>query len=103
MNPNNPFVLIGYYGQKYFCDRERETEKLLTWLRNDSNITLIAPRRYGKTGLIHNVFARLPADCKGIYLDIYSTRSLSDLTRLLAEAVVGVMDAPVSGSPSTVT
>ncbi|MDD6030317.1 MAG: hypothetical protein PUE68_05820 [Kiritimatiellae bacterium] len=37
MKPNNPFVLIGYQGAEYFCDREAETEKLLTWIRNDSN------------------------------------------------------------------
>lgn len=102
MKPNNPFVLIGYQGAEYFCDRERETEKLLTWIRNDSNITLMAPRRYGKTGLIHNVFARLPADCRGIYLDIYSTRSLVDLARAMADAVVGAIDTPLEKTLSVV-
>jgi len=102
MKPNNPFVLVGYQGPEYFCDREQETEKLLSWIRNDSNITLMAPRRYGKTGLIHNVFARLPADCRGIYLDIYSTNSLAELAKLLAEAVVGVIESPVEKTLSTI-
>lgn len=71
-----------------------ETEKLLSWIRNGSNVTLMAPRRYGKTGLIHNVFARLPEDYRGIYIDIYSTNSLSDLAKAFADAVVGAIDSP---------
>jgi len=102
MKPSNPFVLVGYQGPEYFCDREHETEKLLSWIRNDNNVTLIAPRRYGKTGLIHNVFARLPTNYRGIYLDIYSTRSLAELTKLLAEAVVGAIETPVEKTLSTI-
>lgn len=102
MNLNNPFILIGYQGSRYFCDREAETDKLLSWIRNGSNITLMAPRRYGKTGLIHNVFARLPEEYRGIYLDIYSTRSLSDLAKMFAEAVIGSMDTPVEKTLSAI-
>ena len=102
MKPNNPFVLVGYQGVEYFCDRKQETEKLLSWIKNDSNITLIAPRRYGKTGLIHNVFAQLPKDFHGIYLDIYSTSSLAELAKLLAEAVVGAIESPVEKTLSTI-
>lgn len=102
MKPNNPFVLAGYQGPEYFCDRERETEKLLSWIQNDSNITLMAPRRYGKTGLIHNVLAKLPKEYRGVYLDIYSTGSLSELAKMLAEAVVGVSVSPVEKTLSTI-
>lgn len=48
----NPFVLLGYAGEEYFCDREKETEELISALRNGRNITLRSPRRIGKTGLI---------------------------------------------------
>jgi len=102
MNIENPFILVGYRGPKYFCDRSQETEKLISWIRNGSNITLMAPRRYGKTGLIHNVFAQLPADCTGIYLDIYSTRSLAGLAKALAEAVIGSLHTPVEQTLSTI-
>ena len=54
---NNPFVVYGYKGAEYFCDRVSETEKIIKGLSNERNITLIAPRRIGKTGLIHHVFA----------------------------------------------
>lgn len=55
----NPFLIYGYAGPRYFCDREAETEKLVSALDNGRNVTLIAPRRMGKTGLIKNTFVRL--------------------------------------------
>jgi len=55
----NPFLVAGYGGPEYFCDREKETEKIISALRNNRNISLISPRRFGKTGLIHHVFYRL--------------------------------------------
>lgn len=95
MKLRNPFVLVGYQGAEYFCDRELETQKLVSWLENGSNVTLMSPRRYGKTGLIHHVFQRLPKDFQSVYLDIYSTRSLVDFTRTFASAVVGATDSPI--------
>lgn len=91
----NPFLLIGYQGPDYFCDRKQETEKLLSWIANGSNVTLIAPRRYGKTGLIHHLFHHLPTDCRSIYLDIFSTKNLTEFTQLFASAIVGAIDTPI--------
>lgn len=91
MKLRNPFVLVGYRGAEYFCDRERESGKLVSWLENGSNVTLMSPRRYGKTGLIHHVFQKLPTDFRCVYLDIYSTKSLVDFTRTFASAVVGAV------------
>ena len=53
---NNPFVIYGYKGADYFCDRKKETEVIMKALQNERNIVLISPRRIGKTGLIHHVF-----------------------------------------------
>lgn len=102
MKQKNPFILIGYQGEKYFCDREAETTKMLSWIENGSNVTLIAPRRYGKTGLIHNVFNRLPAGTTGIYIDIFSTRTLAEFTRSFASSVVGAIDSPIEKTLATV-
>ena len=44
----NPFLITGYQGPEYFCDRETET--IVPALKNGRNITLISPRRMGKTG-----------------------------------------------------
>ena len=50
----NPFLIHRYKGPEYFCDRQEETANIINALKNGCNITLISPRRYGKTGLIHN-------------------------------------------------
>ncbi len=49
MKLNNPFLVRGYYGPEYFCDRQKETEQLVDSVLNEGDVTLIAPRRYGKT------------------------------------------------------
>jgi len=56
--PYNPFLIAGYYSPEYFCDREMETEKLISALENDRNISLMSPRRFGKTGLIQHALKR---------------------------------------------
>lgn len=86
----NPFLVYGYEGPHYFCDREEETRKLVSALENGRNVTLAAPRRIGKTGLIHNVFHQVRNsgdDIICIYVDIFPTRSLADFVHLLGKAV----------------
>lgn len=94
---DNPFAEYGYFGPEYFCDREQETEALLSALQNGSNVTLMAPRRMGKTGLIHHAFARLKlqqpqAQC--FYVDIFPTKNLSQMVQLMANSIVGRLDSP---------
>lgn len=94
---NNPFVTYGYKGAEYFCDRQDETRKVINGLNNERNITLIAPRRIGKTGLIHHVFAQIreqqPEVCC-FYIDIMATKTLEQFVQLLARNVLGKLDAP---------
>ena len=56
----NPFVLRGYISDEYFCDRVKETADLIEEIKNGNNVTLIAPRRIGKTGLVQHVYAQDP-------------------------------------------
>jgi uncharacterized protein len=96
MKPNNPFLISGYYNPEYFCDRKMETEKMIDSLYNGRNITLIAIRRMGKTGLIKNVFHKLNEEEPEIitlYLDIYSTQNLGDFIRLFGSTVLGKLDS----------
>lgn len=86
----NPFVVHGYAGPDYFCGRDEETQAMLSSLRNGWNVTLIAPRRVGKTGLIHNVFHEIrqkDRDALCIYLDIFSTRCLQDFIQVLGKGI----------------
>ena len=94
---NNPFVTYGYKGAEYFCDRQQETRKVIDGLNNERNITLIAPRRIGKTGLIHHVFAQIKEqqpDVCCFYIDIMATRTLEQFVQLLAQNVIGKLDSP---------
>lgn len=96
MRPNNPFLISGYYSPEFFCDREQESAIILDALYNGRNVTLIAPRRMGKTGLIRHAFYHLKEqepDIVTLYMDIYSTQSLGDFVRLFANTVLGKLDS----------
>jgi len=95
ISPNNPFLIAGYLSPMYFCDRELETSKIINALENDRNISLISPRRFGKTGLIHHVFHTIKAQNTAVfcvYLDIFPTKNLHDFVQLLAKNVLGQLD-----------
>ena len=97
MKLENPFPEYGYFGAEYFCDREQETKTLTEALRNGSNVTLMAPRRIGKTGLIHHAFERMKAEDKHVqcfYVDIFPTKSFSQMVQFVANAVMGRLDTP---------
>jgi AAA+ ATPase superfamily predicted ATPase len=85
----NPFITGGYIAPKYFCDREKETELLLKNIQNGNNITLISTRRMGKSGLIHHCFnnAQIMNNYTTFFVDIYATKSLSDLVFLLSKNI----------------
>lgn len=87
----NPFVYQGYESPEYFCDRELETKTLLSHLKNGRNVTLISPRRIGKTGLIKNTFFHLKEEEKEavcLYLDIFATKNLNDFVEQLGVKVI---------------
>ena len=87
----NPFVYEGYEGPEYFCDRSVETEKLISYLINGANVTLISPRRIGKTGLIKHAFNRIRQQNKDavcIYVDIFHTKNQYDFVQALGKAIV---------------
>jgi len=93
---NNPFLIAGYQHPVYFCDREKETESITNALLNGRNLTLLSPRRMGKTGLIHHVFHRMEQrypDMAFFYMDIFSTQNLGEFVKLFASAVFGKLDS----------
>lgn len=100
---DNPFVVTGYSGPDYFCDREQETEKLLSSLKNGWNISLISPRRLGKTGLIMHAFDQIEGKAKCFYVDIFSTKNTTDLVQALAREILGKMDSTLEKTVKKVT
>lgn len=86
----NPFVTNGYVSPEYFCDRERETTKIVSLLTNENNIALISPRRLGKTDLLRHCFGQ--PEIKERYhtfiIDIYATSSVRDFVNVFGKAVL---------------
>ena len=96
MRTNNPFLISGYHSPEFFCDRKNETKTIISALHNGRNVTLIAPRRMGKTGLIHHSFYNIKEENSEIitlYMDILSTQNLGDFVKLFAETVLGKLDS----------
>ena len=85
----NPFIVLGTIPDPYFCDREKETERLVRYLTNGQNVVLHAPRRIGKSKLIEHCFEH-PA-IKGkyytIFVDILQTGNLQEFTYEFGKAV----------------
>ena len=98
-NINNPFLISGYESPEYFCDRKQETQTIVSALYNDRNITLVSPRRMGKSGLIKNVFHEIQAgntiferDAYLFFIDIYNTHCQADFITQLASSIIGTFD-----------
>ena len=94
----NPFLDKGYRSPSFFCDREEETKLLTDFIGNQSNVTLFAFRRLGKTGLIHHVFYRLRKEkhIKCIYLDIFDTSNKAEFVNKLATAIYAALPPKTS-------
>lgn len=86
---SNPFVTSGIIPPEFFCDREKESERIVRLLTNGNNVVLISPRRLGKTGLIHHCFnfPEIKDNYTTIFVDILQTTSLQEFTFLLGKAV----------------
>ncbi len=83
----NPFLITGYQGPEYFCNREKETLQLQEAMESGRNMTLFSPRRMGKTGLIHHFFNKLGKESTiTIYTDIFGTEDLNGFINRLATA-----------------
>lgn len=92
MNGKNPFPVVGYHGPELFCDRVKETGILSRNLTGGQNTTLISLRRMGKTALIQHVFQQILKEKQAycLYIDLYPTASIRELTRQLATASMNV-------------
>lgn len=87
---NNPFVVYGYVSDDLFCDREQETEELYRSLRNGRNVSLIAPRRIGKSGLIDHLFHQREVrdNYNTFHIDIYATKNINEFVLAMGKDIL---------------
>lgn len=88
-NKNNPFIVMGKIPANLFCDREKESDKLIHSLINGNNVVLISPRRMGKTGLIHHCYddVRIRDEYFTFFVDILHTSNLREFTFNLGRSI----------------
>lgn len=90
---NNPFVLKSYVADNLFCDRENETATLKRHIENGRNVTLTAPRRVGKTGLIEHFFHQrdIASRYYCILIDLYATKDMSEMVQVMGKSILSAL------------
>lgn len=85
----NPFIITGYIKPEYFCDREKEAERIISKITSGENMVVMAARRVGKSKLID--FCMDSPAIKDhficISIDILRTSSIHEFAFELGKAV----------------
>ncbi|MCR5018645.1 MAG: ATPase [Bacteroidales bacterium] len=78
---------------RFFCDREKETQWLVRTLENKAHVLLTSPRRMGKTQLIYHTYNQPSIRSKyyTFYTDIYPTTSLHELVLFLGREIYSAL------------
>lgn len=86
----NPFIISGYEGREYFCDRVHETQQLAREVANGNNVALIATRRMGKSGLIEHYFNQPEIQDRyyTFFIDIYDSASIKEFVQKLSREIL---------------
>ncbi len=78
---NNPFKFGTVVSDVFFTDRTDEFQKLGQIVNSENHLILIAPRRYGKTSLIHKVVTASQRPV--VWLDLQLLTGVSDFASQL--------------------
>jgi hypothetical protein len=81
----NPFKFGTIVDGPYFTDREEEQTVIKSFINSENHLTLISPRRFGKTSLIRKVVNE--SGRKTIFLDLQIILSAEDLASQLLKRV----------------
>lgn len=105
MTTRNPFVISGYSGPEFFCDREEESETIIKALKNNRNLTMISLRRMGKTALIHHIFHQLSIkrNYSLFYIDLMPTTNLKEFVNAFAKPLLWNLGSTVEKAIKKVT
>lgn len=98
----NPFIVTGKIEPEYFCDRIKESAKLIKTITNGNNLVIISPRRMGKTGLIQFCYDKpeIAEEYYTFFIDILHTSSLREFTFMLGKSIYDTL-LPKSKKMST--
>ncbi|MEX0967134.1 MAG: ATP-binding protein [Bacteroidia bacterium] len=100
--PINPFVISGYAGATYFCNRQEELAWIQDQVLNGRNMVLHSWRRMGKTALIQHYFNTFQSkDNLFIYADLLSATSQNEGLHLIIQAVINKLGGLERGIGST--
>ena len=82
-------MLTGSIPPEYFCDRRKESERLIRTVTQGGNLCLISPRRMGKSKLIRFCYDKpeFANNYYTFYIDILHTSSLRELTYAFGQNV----------------
>ena len=85
----NPFFITTEIPDKYFCDRDADTENIISKLLSGNNVVLVATRRIGKSSLLHHILGQktIKRSHNTLYVDIYNTNSPEDFINAFKSAL----------------
>jgi uncharacterized protein len=92
----NPFIYSRPVDPADLIDRDAEAKQLVDLAEGGHAVRLSAPRRFGKTSLLYRV--REDARAAGsrcVYVDLWGTASLADLTDTIEEAYGRELKGPI--------
>jgi len=85
----NPFSYGGVVSGDYFFNRFNEIVQLKTELKNNNNVILYAPRKYGKTSLVNKVLNELETEnYNTVYLDFFSVIDRNKFIEIYAQKLL---------------
>ncbi len=101
----NPFYTSIRITDEYFCDREKETENIISKLKNGTNIVLKSPRRIGKSSLIMHVFQQdeIARNYNTLFVDVLGTKNLDEFIGAFKNAFLEAPFARTSRGRKQVT
>lgn len=87
MNNKIPFVFGKIAPSENFCNRIEEKKQILEYIDSAYSFWLFAPRRFGKSSLIKQVFESVDSNTKTIYIDLYNVKTVDNFVRKFSKLI----------------
>ena len=89
----NPFIVSGRIPDRYFCDRQTESEMLIRFVGSQEHVVLMSQRRMGKTKLVEHCFDKkeFSKEYTVVSVDILHTSSFREFVQVLGTAVFNTL------------